>query len=97
MKTKIHDIVIPFTDSTPDSTPEKVSVCVSEIDSLGRQMPFVRINIKLKPDEIAALGNIQKRAKRILKKRTDAAVSLITTRPDTPVSLDTETAGEDDA
>ena len=93
MKTKIHDIVIPCTEGTP----EKVSVCVSEIDNLGRQMPFVRISIKLKPAEVESLGNIQQRAKRILKQRTDAAVATISAKSDAPVSLDAETPGEDDA
>jgi phenylpyruvate tautomerase PptA (4-oxalocrotonate tautomerase family) len=93
MKAIIHDIVIPAKDGTPD----KVSVAISEIDSLGRQMPFVRINVRLKEAEVAAIDAIRQRAKRILVKRTNEALATIAISPDSPVSLEAETPGEDNA
>jgi len=91
MKVIIHDIVIP----TKDGTPDKVSVAISEIDDLGRTMPFVRINIRLKEAEVAALDAIRQRAKRILVKRTNEAVAAVAASPTLVVSLDAETPGED--
>jgi phenylpyruvate tautomerase PptA (4-oxalocrotonate tautomerase family) len=92
MKVIIHDIVIPSKDGTPD----KVSVAISEIDSLGRTMPFVRINVKLKDAEVAALDALRQRAKRILVKRTNEALAIVAASPNSTISLDTETPGEDD-
>lgn len=93
MKSKVHDIVIPCTDGIPD----KVQVCVTEIDDLGRQLPYVRIQVRLKADEKAAITEMRQRAKRILSRRTDAAKAAVAADPTATPNLDAPTSGEDEA
>jgi hypothetical protein len=93
MKTIVHDILIPLTSGVPDA----VQVCLSDFDKFGRQMPFIRIGVKLKPEEKTAIDAIQKRAKRILERRTEAATAALVADPQSTVSLDVETSDEANA
>ncbi|CAB5079687.1 hypothetical protein UFOVP141_7 [uncultured Caudovirales phage] len=93
MKSIIHDIVIP----TGDGTPDKVSVCCSEVDAYNRPGPYVRMVIKLKDDEKSAITALRARAKRILVKRAAAALALIAADPNATPSLDAPVADEDNA
>jgi hypothetical protein len=91
MKTYRHGINIPTGDEN------FAFVRMSEIDGLGRVMPHVTMQVKLKPSELTAVDAIRKRAKRILVKRTDAAIAVKQADPEAPINLNVETPGEDNA
>lgn len=90
MKTTVHDMLFPMANGIPDA----VNVCVSEVDDLGRQLPYVRLQVRLTAEEQAAITEIRKRAKRILERRTDAAKAVVAADPAATVSLDAPVAGE---